>query len=117
MAGTSSGRQYSRSIRSRARLRCTSSSGLTPPAWHSCPVHHGRCGDAKRTEPSRKYAAGPCVGVGRLEHDKAGPYWLIADARHARRYLRSYAMDPKTNKAMRQQGILVKAATLAELAT
>ena len=30
--GTSSGRAYSRSIRSRARRRCLSSSGLTAPA-------------------------------------------------------------------------------------
>lgn len=57
------------------------------------------------------------LGHHMLEHDKVGPYWLIADARHAHRYLRSYAMDPKTNKAMRQQGISFKASTLAELAT
>lgn len=56
------------------------------------------------------------LGHHMLEHDKEGPYWLIGDARHARRYLRSYAMDPRTNKAMRQQGIMFKASTLTGLA-
>lgn len=52
-----------------------------------------------------------------LEHDKDGPYWLIAEARHARRYLRSYAMDPRANRAMKKQGIMVKARKLDALAT
>jgi 3-oxosteroid 1-dehydrogenase len=51
-----------------------------------------------------------------LEHDKTGPYWLVAEARHARRYLRSYAMDPRKNKLMVDQGIMVKADSIAELA-
>lgn len=57
------------------------------------------------------------LGHHMLEHDKDGPYWLISDARYARRYLRTYALDPKNNKAMRQHGIVVKAPTLGELAT
>lgn len=56
------------------------------------------------------------LGHRMLEHDKDGPYWLIGDVRHARRYLRTFAMDPKNNKAMREAGIMVKAGTLGELA-
>jgi 3-oxosteroid 1-dehydrogenase len=57
------------------------------------------------------------LGHHMLAHDKDGPYWLISDRRHSRRYLRSYAMDPKTNRAMRDEGVMVKAGTVAELAT
>ena len=56
------------------------------------------------------------LGHHMLEHDKDGVYWMIADRRHARRYLRTYAMDPRANKAMEEAGIMVKADTLAELA-
>ena len=56
------------------------------------------------------------LGHHMLEHDKDGAYWMVADARHARRYLRTYAMDPRANKAMQEAGIMVKADTLAELA-
>ncbi|GAB3144896.1 FAD-binding protein [Micromonospora sonneratiae] len=56
------------------------------------------------------------LGHHMLEHDKDGPYWMIADARHARRYLRTFALDPKNNKAMREAGIMAKGRTLAELA-
>ncbi|HHU39835.1 MAG TPA: FAD-binding protein [Propionibacterium sp.] len=51
-----------------------------------------------------------------LEHDKDGDFWLIADARHARRYLRTFALDPRGMKAMREQGIVHDAKTLPELA-
>nr|NLD40706.1 FAD-binding protein [Actinomycetales bacterium] len=51
-----------------------------------------------------------------LEHNKDGDYWLVADARHARRYLRTFALDPRAMKAMRQQGIVHSAKTLADLA-
>ena len=51
-----------------------------------------------------------------LQHDKDGPYWLLADARHARRYLRTFAMDPRNNKAMREAGIMIKARTFGSLA-
>jgi len=56
------------------------------------------------------------LGHHMLEHDKDGPYWMVSDVRHARRYLRTYAMDPRANKQMEEAGILVKADTLAELA-
>ena len=56
------------------------------------------------------------LGHHMLEHDKDGPYWLIGDTRHARRYLRTFAIDPKNNKAMREAGIMVKARTLGDLA-
>ncbi|MFD1827093.1 FAD-dependent oxidoreductase [Mumia zhuanghuii] len=56
------------------------------------------------------------LGHHMLEHDKDGPYWFIADTRHARRYLRTYAMDPRLNKKMTEAGIMVKADSLAELA-
>jgi 3-oxosteroid 1-dehydrogenase len=57
------------------------------------------------------------LGHRMLAHDKEGPYWLIADARHARRYLRTYAVDPRVKRAMKKQGIMVKARTLDALAT
>ncbi len=56
------------------------------------------------------------LGHHMLEHDKDGPYWLVAETRHARRYLRTYAMDPRKNKQMAEAGILVKAGTLGDLA-
>lgn len=46
-----------------------------------------------------------------------GPTWMVADVRHARRYLRTYALDPKGVKAMTEAGIMAKADTLADLAT
>ena len=51
-----------------------------------------------------------------LEHDKDGPYWLIGDVRHSRRYFRTFAMDPRANKAMKVAGIIVKADTIGALA-
>lgn len=58
------------------------------------------------------------LGHHMLEHSRTvpGTYWMISDARHARRHLRSYALDPKLNKAMVEAGIMVKAPTLADLA-
>ncbi|MDQ0374013.1 FAD-binding protein [Cellulomonas humilata] len=56
------------------------------------------------------------LGHHMLDHDKDGTYWLVAEARHARRYLRGYAMDPRVTKAMAAAGTMVKAATLQELA-
>ncbi|WP_280527613.1 FAD-binding protein [Agromyces archimandritae] len=52
-----------------------------------------------------------------LERDEtvpANPSWLITDRRHARRYMFSGAL--LGGKAMREQGIIVEAATLDELA-
>ncbi|MGA3541036.1 FAD-binding protein [Micromonosporaceae bacterium DT194] len=56
------------------------------------------------------------LGHHMLEHDKAGPYWMIADRRHARRYLRNYLLDPRAKKAMQREGVYFKADTLEELA-
>jgi 3-oxosteroid 1-dehydrogenase len=56
------------------------------------------------------------LGHHMLAHDKAGPYWMIADRRHARRYLRNYLLDPRAKRAMRREGVLFTADTLAELA-
>ncbi|TWH72087.1 FAD-binding protein [Modestobacter roseus] len=56
------------------------------------------------------------LGHHMLAHDKDGPYWLVADARHARRYLRTFALDPRANRAMRKAGIMVKADSVDELA-
>ncbi|WP_182113173.1 MULTISPECIES: FAD-dependent oxidoreductase [unclassified Actinotalea] len=57
------------------------------------------------------------LGHHMLEHDKDGAFWMVSDVRHARRYLRSYAMDPRLTKAMTEEGLMAKAGTLAELAT
>ena len=56
------------------------------------------------------------LGHRMLEHDKDGPYWLISDVRHSRRYFRTFAMDPRANKAMKEAGIIVKADTIGALA-
>jgi 3-oxosteroid 1-dehydrogenase len=56
------------------------------------------------------------LGHHMLEHDRDGAYWLVADARHARRYLRTFALHPRLNKQMRTAGIMVKADTVEELA-
>ena len=58
------------------------------------------------------------LGHHMLEHFESAPgtCWMITDVRHARRYLRSYALDPKANKAMREAGIMVSAPTIADLA-
>jgi 3-oxosteroid 1-dehydrogenase len=58
-------------------------------------------------------------GHAMLERDKtvpAVPAWLVADARHARRYLRTYVLAAGGAKALVQEGEMVQGATLAELA-
>jgi 3-oxosteroid 1-dehydrogenase len=55
------------------------------------------------------------LGHHMLDHDPDGAYWLVADARHAHRYLRNYALDPRATKAMAAEGSYVRAGTLAEL--
>lgn len=45
-----------------------------------------------------------------------GRFWMLTDVRHARKYLRSYAMDPRALRTMTAEGILHKAPTLSELA-
>ncbi|MCB0912848.1 MAG: FAD-binding protein [Propionibacteriaceae bacterium] len=58
------------------------------------------------------------LGHHMLEHFETTPgmCWMITDARHARRYLRSYALDPRAVQAMTEAGTMVKAPTLADLA-
>lgn len=56
------------------------------------------------------------LGHHMMEHDKAGPYWLIVDTRYTRRYLRTFAMDPRVSRAMAREGVLVRADRLDELA-
>ncbi len=56
------------------------------------------------------------LGHHMLEHDKDGSYWIIGDARHARRYMRTYAMDPRTNKKLAAEGSMAKRGTIEELA-
>ncbi len=55
------------------------------------------------------------LGHHMLERGPDGPFWMILDARNTRRYLRSFALDPKASKAWRENGVMVKADTLAEL--
>ncbi|MFE7405743.1 FAD-binding protein [Isoptericola sp. NPDC057559] len=56
------------------------------------------------------------LGHHMLAHDKDGPYWLVLDVRAQRRYLQTFAMDPRAVRAMKEAGIAHKAGTLAELA-
>ncbi|HBX80127.1 MAG: FAD-binding protein [Propionibacteriaceae bacterium] len=57
------------------------------------------------------------LGHHMLNHPVKGRFWMVSDARHAHRYLRSYAIDPKVIKAMFDAGIMIKAPTLGALAT
>lgn len=45
-----------------------------------------------------------------------GKYWMITDVRHARRFLRSYAVDPRASRIMRAAGIMHHAKSLRALA-
>ena len=56
------------------------------------------------------------LGHHMLEHDKDGSYWIIGEARHSRRYMRTYAMDPRTNKKLAAEGSMAKRGTIEELA-
>ncbi|MDX5400495.1 MAG: FAD-binding protein, partial [Actinomycetes bacterium] len=57
------------------------------------------------------------LGHHMLEHSGgAGKFWMIADARHARRYLRTFAIMPGLMKGLREKGMLHTAKTLPELA-
>lgn len=56
------------------------------------------------------------LGHHMLAHDKDGAYWLVTDARHARRYLRTFFLDPKVKKAMVKEGVAFHADTLEALA-
>ncbi len=56
------------------------------------------------------------LGHHMLEHDKDGAYWMVTDARHGRRYLRTFFIDPKVKKAMAAEGVVFHGETLEELA-
>lgn len=57
------------------------------------------------------------LGHHMLQNDGGkGPYWMILDSRHIRRYFRTFAMDPKATKAMKEAGIAIKASSIGELA-
>jgi 3-oxosteroid 1-dehydrogenase len=58
------------------------------------------------------------LGHHMLEHAREveGPTWMITDARHARRYVRFFAVPPGAAKAMREAGLIHSAKTLPELA-
>ncbi|MFC7406844.1 FAD-dependent oxidoreductase [Georgenia alba] len=45
-----------------------------------------------------------------------GAFWFIVERRYLLRYLRTFALDPRVNDAMKEQGIAVEAKTLSELA-
>ncbi|MGM0386685.1 MAG: FAD-binding protein [Actinomycetota bacterium] len=58
------------------------------------------------------------LGHRMLEHSKhvPGRFWMIADARHSRRYLRTFAIMPGLMKGLREKGMLHTAKNLPELA-
>lgn len=56
------------------------------------------------------------LGHHMLAHDKDGAYWMVTDVRHARRYLRTFFIDPKVKKAMAAEGVVFHGDTLEELA-
>lgn len=72
--------------------------------------------DAKGSRFANESESYVDLGHHMLAHDKVGPYWLVADVRHARRYLRSFFIDPKVTKAMRNEGVVFTAGTVPELA-
>ena len=57
------------------------------------------------------------LGHHMLEHPVDGPFWMISDAHHTRRYLRSFAVEPGATKALREAGLMHSGRTVAELAT
>lgn len=59
------------------------------------------------------------LGHAMLERARSvdGPYWMISDVRHARRYLRTFAVEPGATKALRGAGLMHSGQTMAELAT
>ncbi len=58
------------------------------------------------------------LGHRMLEHAREvdGPFWMIADARHGRRYLRSFAIQPGLTAALKEAGLLHQAPSARELA-
>ncbi|PFG43017.1 3-oxosteroid 1-dehydrogenase [Isoptericola jiangsuensis] len=57
------------------------------------------------------------LGHHMLAHDGGkGPYWMIVDGRYPWRYFRTFSMDPRFVRAIKDAGIQVRGRTLAELA-
>ncbi|GAA2182844.1 3-ketosteroid-delta-1-dehydrogenase [Brooklawnia cerclae] len=56
------------------------------------------------------------LGHHMLAHDKDGDYWMICEVRHAIRYLRTFALDPRNNKASADAGLRFTARSIPELA-
>lgn len=58
------------------------------------------------------------LGHRMLEHGTEfdGPYWMLSDARHSRRYLRSFALQPGLPAKLKDAGLVRSAATVAGLA-
>jgi 3-oxosteroid 1-dehydrogenase len=58
------------------------------------------------------------LGHQMLEHGRQvdGPFWMLSDARHARRYLRSFAIQPGLPAKLKEAGLLRSADTVRELA-
>ena len=56
------------------------------------------------------------LGHHMLNHPVPVRFWMIADARHAHRYLRAYAMDRRAMKAMAAAGIVHRARSIDRLA-
>jgi 3-oxosteroid 1-dehydrogenase len=49
-------------------------------------------------------------------HTVDGPFWMVTDARHTRRYLRTFAVEPGATGALRTAGLLYSGKTLNALA-
>lgn len=49
-------------------------------------------------------------------HEVEGPFWMISDARHARRYLRGFAIQPGLVAKLKEAGLIHSGGTVRELA-
>lgn len=74
--------------------------------------------DARGDRFANESASYVDLGHWMLEHRQRvdGPFWMISDARHTRRYLRSFAIEPGAVSALRAAGLLHSADTVRELA-
>lgn len=77
---------------------------------------HGIIVDAQGRRFANESESYVDLGHHMLDHDVDGPFWLVTEARHSRRYLRSYLMEPGAGDALREAGHLHGAETLEELA-
>ncbi len=58
------------------------------------------------------------LGHRMLEHGRQvdGPFWMLSDARHTRRYLRSFALQPGLPARLKEAGLVRSAESVRELA-